>query len=170
MSSSQDFNMSINIKLLCQMLMQFLQTQASVPASQAPNIQSECTLNPENFTREDFSQNKLLNASKPIELVVTLSTSEARTANTFSHTFRTTQTHIAPKIQAKYYQNQTDVLQNLKNAFSDLDPEFYIQCKLIRLRQANKSFVKFYTKFNKYAACLDFNDKALKCYLKCVLF
>ena len=31
------------------------------------------------------------------------------------------------------------------------------------------SFVKFYTEFNKYAACSDFNDKTLKCYLRCAL-
>ena len=59
--------------------------------------------------------------------------------------------------------------QDLKNIFSDSDPEFYIQRKLIRLRQAKKSFAKFYTKFSKYTIYFNFNDKILKFHLRCAL-
>ena len=44
MSLIQDFNMSTNDKLCWQIFMQFLPTQASVTALQAPNIKSEGTL------------------------------------------------------------------------------------------------------------------------------
>ena len=60
-------------------------------------------------------------------------TSEVRIAYIFSRTSGTAQGYIASKIQAKLYQDWTDVLQDLKNAFSDLDPKFHAQCKLIRL-------------------------------------
>ena len=50
MSLTQDFNMSTNDKLLWQIFMQFLQTQASVQAPQAPKINSKHTLNFEVLT------------------------------------------------------------------------------------------------------------------------
>ena len=96
-------------------------------------------------------------------------TPEARIAYIFSRTSGTAQGYIAPKIQAKLYQDWTDVLQDLKNAFSDPEPEFHAQCKLIRLRQANRTFAEFFTEFNKYVRHSNFNDKALKCYLRCAL-
>ena len=37
------------------MFVQFLQTQASVPAPQASHIKSECTLDPEVFTKKESS-------------------------------------------------------------------------------------------------------------------
>ena len=61
------------------------------------------------------------------------------------------------------------MFQDLKNAFSDPDSKFHAQCKLIRLRQANKTFAKFLTEFNKYARCPNFNDKALKYHLRYAL-
>ena len=94
---------------------------------------------------------------------------EAHIAYTFSRTSGTAQGYIAPKIQARLYQDWTDVFQDLKNAFSDPDPEFFAQRKLIGLCQANKTFAKFYTEFNKYAGCSEFNDKALKCHLRCAI-
>ena len=93
-------------------------------------------------------------------------TPEARIAYTFSRTSGTAQGYIALKIQAKLYQDWTDIFQNLKNAFLDPDPEFHAQCKLIRLRQANRTFVEFFTEFNKYAGCSNFNNKALKYHLR----
>ena len=47
--------MLINNKLFWQMFMQFLQTQASVPAPQAPNIKSKCTPDLEVITRKGSS-------------------------------------------------------------------------------------------------------------------
>ena len=96
-------------------------------------------------------------------------TPEACIAYTFSRTSGTAQEYIAPKIQARLYQDWTDVLQDLKNAFSDSDPKFFAQRKLMGLHQANRTFAKFYTEFSKYAGCSKFNDKALKCHLRCVI-
>ena len=96
-------------------------------------------------------------------------TPEARIAYTFSRTSGTAQGYIALKIQAKLYQDWTNVFQDLKNAFSDPDPEFHAQCKLIKLCQANRTFVKFFTEFSKYSGRSNFNDKALKCHLRCAL-
>ena len=178
MSSGQNFNMLINDELFQQMFMQFLQTQASVPAPQAPSIESECTLDPEVFTGENFSIKQIYKYFKIFGISfnprITLNqdcmpTPEARSTYIFTRTFGTAQGYIASKIQAKYYQDQTDVLQDLKNAFSDLNPEFYVNCKLIKLNRANRFFVEFYTKFSKYVACSDFNDKALKYHLKYAL-
>ena len=61
------------------------------------------------------------------------------------------------------------MFQDFKNAFSNPDPEFHAQCKLIRLRQANRTFAEFFTEFNKYARRSNFNDKALKYHLRCAL-
>ena len=96
-------------------------------------------------------------------------TPEARIAYTLLRTSGTAQGYIASKIQAKLYQDWTDVLQDLKNAFSDPDPEIHAQCKLIKLHQANRTFVEFFTEFSKYAGSLNFNDKALKCHLRYAL-
>ena len=97
-------------------------------------------------------------------------TPEARIAYTFSRTSSTAQGYIVPKIQARLYQDWTDVLPDLKNAFFDPDPEFFAQRKLIELCQANKTFAKFYTELSKYAGRSELNDKALK-YVTCgVLF
>ena len=69
----------------------------------------------------------------------------------------------------RLYQDWTDVFQDLKNAFSDPDPEFFAQRKLIGLCQANRTFAEYYTEFSKYAEHSEFNDKALKCHLRCVI-
>ena len=37
------------------------------------------------------------------------------------------------------------------------------------LHQAKRTFAEFYTEFNKYAGCSEFNDKALKCHLQCAI-
>ena len=96
-------------------------------------------------------------------------TPKARIAYTLSRTSGTAQGYIAPKIQARLYQDWTNVFQDLKNTFSDPDPEFFAQRKLIELRQANKTFAEFYTEFSKYAEHSEFYDKALKCHLRCAI-
>ena len=156
--------------------MQFLQTQASAQATKTSITKSERTPDPEVFCGEGPSieviHERLKSFKIALDLKMTLNlnrmpTPEARIAYTFSRISGTAQGYIAPKIQAKLYQNWTNVLQDLKNAFSDPDPEFHAQCKLIRLRQANKTFAEFFTKFNKYVRRSNFNDKALKCHLRC---
>ena len=60
-----------------------------------------------------------------LKMTLNLDRTKARIVYTFSRTSGTTQGYIAPKIQAKLYQDWTDVFQDLKNAFSDPDPEFH---------------------------------------------
>ena len=160
------------------MFMQFLLTQASAQATKPSITKSERTPDPEVFSSEgpstEFIHEQLEFFGIALDLKLTLNldcmpTPEARRAYTFSRTSRTAQGYIALKIQAKLYQDWTDVLQNLKNAFSDPDLEFHAQCKLIRLCQANKTFVEFFTEFSKYAGHSNFNDKALKCWLRYAL-
>ena len=157
------------------MFMQFLQTQASVLAPQAPSIKSKCTADQEVFTREGSSIEQIHKRFKTFEISLNLKmtlnldrmpTPEARISYISSRTSRPAQGYIAPKIQAKYYQDWTDVLQDLKNNFLILDLKFYTQRKLIKLRQANGFFAEFYTEFSKYAVYLDFNEKVLKCHLR----
>ena len=143
--------------------MQFLQTQASAQATRPSITKSEKTLQTLKFFLERGPSTKIIHERLEsfeiaLDLKMTLNldrmpTPEASIAYTFSHsrTSRTAQGYIAPKIQAKLYQDWTDVLQDFKNAFSGPDPEFHAQCKLIRLRQANKTFVEFFTRFSKYA-------------------
>ena len=158
--------------------MQFLQTQASAQATRPSITKSKRTPDPEVFSGEGPSteviHERLESFGIALDLKMTLNldhmpTPEARIAYTFSRTSKTAQGYITPKIQAKLYQDWTDVLQDFKNVFSDPDLEFHAQCKFIRLCQANKTFVEFIKEFNKYAGCLNFNDKALKCHLRCAL-
>ena len=158
--------------------MQCLQTQASAQATRLSTTKSECTLDPEVFSGEGPStkviHERLEFFGIALNLKMTLNldrmpTPEACIAYTFSRTSGTAQGYIAPKIQAKLYQDWTNVFQDLMKAFSDPDPEFHAQCKLIRLCQANKTFAEFFTEFSKYAGHSNFNDKALKCHLRCAL-
>ena len=167
-----------NDDLLQHMFMQFLQTQASAQATRPSISKSERTLDPEVFFEKRPSTEVIHECLKFFEIALDLKmtlnldcrpTPEACIAYTFSRTSGTAQGYVAPKIQAKLYQDWTNVLQNLKNAFSDPDPEFHAQCKLIRLCQANRTFAEFFTKFSKYAGCSNFNDKALKCHLRYAL-
>ena len=86
-------------------------------------------------------------------------------AYVFSHTTGTAQSYISAKITAGQYIDWHNIVQDLWNTFSDPDPEFLAQRKLITLCQANHSFAEFFTEFNQYAPRTGFNDKALKCYL-----
>ena len=140
--------------------MQCLQTQASAQATRPSIIKSECTPDPEVFFGKGPStevvHERLKSFGIALDLKMTLNldrmlTLEARIAYTFSRTSGTAQGYIAPKIQAKLYQDWTDVLQDLKNTFSDPDAKFHAQCKLIRLRQANRTFAEFFTEFSNYA-------------------
>ena len=105
--------MSTNNELFWQMFIQFLQTQASVPAPQASHIKSERTPVSEVFTREGFSIEQIYERFKTFEIGLSLKitlnlncmlTPEACIAYTFSRTSRTAQGYIALKIQVKYYQ------------------------------------------------------------------
>ena len=158
--------------------MQFLQTQASAQATRPSITKSDGTPDSEVFSGEGPSTKVIYERLKSFGIVLDLKmtlnldrmpTLEARIAYTFSRTSGTAQGYIAPKIQAKLYQDWTDVLQDLKNSFSDLDPKFHAQCKLIRLCQANRTFFEFFTEFSKYAGRSNFNDKALKCHLRYAL-
>ena len=160
------------------MIMEFLRSQTTVKATHAFHAKSERSPDPESFSGERFSieyiYEHLESFGTALDLKMTLNldctpTPEARIAYTFSCTSNIAQGYISPKIQARLYQDWTNVLQDLKNAFSDSDPEFHVQCKLIGLHQANRTFAEFYTKFSKYARRSEFNDKALKCHLQCVI-
>ena len=92
--------------------MQFLQTQASVPAPQAPNIKSKHTPDPEVFTGEGYSIKQIFERLKTfgisLNLKMTLNVNQMPTPEvcityTFSRISRKTQGYIAPKIQVKYY-------------------------------------------------------------------
>ena len=161
--------------------MEFLSTQTTTQATQAAHAshaKSERSPDPEIFSGEgtsiEYIHERLESFGIALNLKMTLNldrmpTLEARIAYTFSRTSSTAQGYIAPKIQARLYQDWTDVFQDLKNAFSYPDPEFFAQRKLIGLRQANRTFAEFYTEFSKYARCPEFNDKALKCHLQCTI-
>ena len=82
----------------------------------------------------------------------------------------TAQSYISAKITAGQYIDWQNIVQDLQNTFSNPDPEFLAQRKLITLCQANYSFAKFFTEFNQYTPCTDFNNKALKCYLQYTVF
>ena len=96
-------------------------------------------------------------------------TETLRIVYVFSHMTGTAQSYISAKIMAGQYIDWHNIVQDLWNTFSDSDPEFLAQRKLIALRQANCSFAEFFTEFNWYAPCTDFNNKALKYYLRCTV-
>ena len=96
------------------MFMQFLQTQASVQASQVPNIKLKYTLDLEIFPGEGSSIEQIheyletLGISLNLKMILNLDcmpTLEACITYTFSRISRTSQGCIASKIQAKYYQD-----------------------------------------------------------------
>ena len=92
-------------------------------------------------------------------------TETSQIAYVFSRTTGTAQSYISAKIMAGQYIDWHNIIQDLRNTFSDPDPEFLAQRKLITLRQANCSFAEFFTEFNQYTPRTGFNDKALKCHL-----
>ena len=96
------------------MFLQFVQTQDSVPALQAPNIKSKHTPDPEGFTGNKFSIKQIQKCLKIFrfhpnhKMTLNLNckpTPEVRIAYIFSHTSETAQGYHAPKILGKYYQD-----------------------------------------------------------------
>ena len=83
----------------------------------------------------------------------------------FSRMTGTAQFYISAKTTAGQYIDWHNIVQDLQNTFSDPDPEFLAERKLITLRQANCSFAEFFTEFNQYTPCTGFNKKDLKCHL-----
>ena len=105
-----------------------------------------------------------------LSLKITLNTDQYTTetsqiAYVFSRMTGTAQSYISAKITTGQYIDWHNIVQDLRNTFSDPDPEFLAQRKLITLRQANCSFAKFFTEFNQYAPRTGFNNKTLKCHL-----
>ena len=92
-------------------------------------------------------------------------TETSRIVYVFSRMTGTAQSYISAKITAGQYIDWHNIVQDLRNTFSDPDPEFLAQRKLIVLCQANCSFTEFFTEFDQYAPRTGFNNKALKCHL-----
>ena len=160
-----------NNKFLHNMFAEFIQIQAT---NTTPKTKSKHTADPEIFSgnsgNTEIMYEKLESFIISLSLKITLSTDWYPTetswiAYVFSHTTGTVQSHISAKITAGQYIDWYNIVQDLWNTFSDPDPEFLAQRKLITLRQANYSFAEFFTEFNQYAPRTGFNNKALKYYL-----
>ena len=160
-----------NNKFLHNMFAEFMQIQAT---NTTPKSKSERTADPEIFSGDggntEIMHEKLESFITSLSLKITLNTDWYPTetswiAYIFSCTTGTAQSYISAKITAGQYIYWHNIVQDLQNTFSDPDPEFLAQRKLIALCQANCSFAKFFTEFNQYAPHTDFNNKALKCYL-----
>ena len=160
-----------NDEFLCNMFAEFMQIQAT---NTPPKSKSECTADPEIFSGDggntEVMHEKLESFITSLSFKMTLNANWYPTATSwiayvFSRMTSTAQSYISAKITAGQYINWHNIVQDLRNAFSDPDPEFLAQRKLIALRQANHSFAKFFTEFNHHAPHTSFNDKALKCHL-----
>ena len=160
-----------NDEFLCNMFAEFMQIQAT---NTPPKSKSECTANPEIFSGDggntEVTHEKLESFIMSLSLKMTLNadwypTAMSWIAYVFSRTTGTAQSYISAKITAGQYVDWHNIVQDLCNAFSNPDPEFLAQRKLIALCQANHSFAKFFTEFNHHAPHTSFNDKALKCHL-----
>ena len=139
-----------------------------------PKSKSERTANPEIFSgnggNTEIMHEKLESFITSLSLKMTLNadwypTETSRIAYIFSYITGTAQSYISAKITAGQYVDWHNIVQDLRNTFSNPDPEFLAQRKLIALRQANHSFAKFFMEFNCHAPRTGFNDKALKCHL-----
>ena len=154
------------------MFAEFIQIQA---INTTPKSKSEHTADPEIFSGDggntEIMYEKLESFITSLSLKMTLNadwypTETSQIAYVFSRTTGTTQSYISAKITAGQYIDWHNIVQDLQNTFSDPDPEFLAQRKLITLRQANCSFAEFFTEFNQYAPRTGFNNKALKCHLR----
>ena len=103
-----------NDDLLQHKFIQFLQTQASAQALKLSITKSKCASDPEVFSGEGpftkIIHECLDSIGIALDLKMTLNldrlpTPEASIAYTFLHTSETAQGYIAPKIQAKLYQD-----------------------------------------------------------------
>ena len=160
-----------NDKFLHNMFTEFMQIQAT---NTTPKSKSEHTADPEIFSGDgrnmEITHEKLESFIMSLSLKMTLNTDWYPTetswiAYVFSRTTGTAQSYISAKITAGQYIDWHNIIQDLRNTFSDPDPEFLAQRKLITLRQANYSFPKFFTEFNQYTPHTGFNNKALKYHL-----
>ena len=160
-----------NDKFLRNMFAEFMQIQAT---NTTPKSKSERTADSEIFSGDggntEITHEKLESFITSLSLKITLNTDwypmeTLWIAYIFSRTTGTAQSYISAKITAGQYIDWHNIIQDLWNAFSNPDPEFLAQRKLITLRQANCSFAEFFTEFNQYAPRTDFNNKTLKCYL-----
>ena len=157
------------------MFAEFMSIQAT---NTTPKSKSECTADPEIFSGDgrniEITHKKLESFITSLSLKITLNTDWYPTETLwivyfFSHTTGTAQSYISAKITAGQYIDWHNIVQDLQNTFSNPDPEFLAQRKLIVLCQANCSFAKFFTEFNQYAPHTGFNNKALKCHLQCAV-
>ena len=160
-----------NDKFLHNMFAEFMQIQAT---NTTPKSKSKHTADPEIFSGDggntEITYEKLESFITSLSLKMTLNTDWYPTETSwivyvFSRTTGTAQSYISAKITAGQYIDWHNIIQDLQNTFSDPDPEFLAQRKLIALCQANCFFAEFFTEFNQYTPCTDFNNKALKCYL-----
>ena len=103
-----------NNNLLQHMFMEFLRTQTTAQATHASHAKSERFSDPEIFSREgssiEYIHEHLESFGITLDLKMTLNLDcmpmpEARIAYTFSRTPSTAQGYIAPKIQARLYQD-----------------------------------------------------------------
>ena len=173
MSQQPDQAMPVagNDKFLHNMFAEFMRIQAT---NTTPKSKSEWTADPEIFSGDggntEVTHEKLESFITSLSLKMTLNADWYPTemlwiAYVFSCMTGTAQSYISAKITAGQYVDWHNIVQDLRNTFSNPDPEFLAQRKLIALCQANHSFAKFFTEFNHHASHTDFNNKALKCHL-----
>ena len=164
-----------NNKFLHNMFAEFMQIQAT---NTTPKSKSEHTADSEIFSGDsrntEITYEKLESFIMSLSLKMTLNTDwypmeTSWIAYVFSRTTGTAQSYISAKIMAGQYIDWHNIVQDLQNTFSNPDPEFLAQRKLITLCQANHSFAEFFTEFNQYALHTGFNNKALKCHLRCAV-
>ena len=160
-----------NNKFLHNMFAEFMQIQAT---NTTPKSKSEHTADSEIFSSDgrntEIMYEKLESFITSLSLKMMLNTDWYPTETSwivyvFSRTTGTAQSYISAKITAGQYIDWYNIVQDLQNTFSDPDPEFLAQRKLITMCQTKCSFAKFFTEFNQYAPHTDFNNKTLKCYL-----
>ena len=160
---------------LQEMFAEFMQIQAT---NTTPKSKSKRTANPEIFSgnggNTEITHKKLESFITSLSLKMTLNadwypTEMSRIAYVFSRMTGTAQSYISAKITAGQYVDWHNIVQDLRNAFSNPDPEFLAQRKLIASCQANHSFAEFFTEFNRHAPRTGFNNKALKCHLQCAI-
>ena len=161
-----------NNKFLHNMFAEFMQIQAT---NTTPKSKSEHTADPEIFSGDsgntEIIHEKLESFIMSLSLKMTLNTDRYPTETSqivyiFSCMTGTAQSYISAKITAGQYIDWHNIIQDLWNTFSNPDPEFLAQRKLIALRQANYFFAEFFTEFNQYALHTGFNNKTLKCHLQ----
>ena len=117
--------------LLRQMFTQFMHFTAN---NSHHAVKSEKIPDPEIFTGTGDSIEDIHEKLETFVVSLTLKmklnmdrfpTADARIAYTFSRTGDRAKGHIVTKVQSNQYADWTDVLTDLRNGFSDPDPEFH---------------------------------------------